>query len=319
MSLKKKVAYYNMPGDIAYEKELLNLWKIDDIELYQVKGANIEESIADYDGLVTEYTRISEEVLSRLPKLKIISLQSIGYDEIDTGAARRYGVDVTNAPGYCAEDVATHALSLLLAITRQLQVFDRDIQSGEWNTFAGQKMHRLSGKTAGLVSFGNIPQKMVKMLQGFGIKVLAFDPAKDKQFMEGFGVEKCDTLEMLLQQSDFVFLHTPLNPDTYHMINKSNIGNLKDGAILINVARGPLVEEKALTEALKSGKLYAAGLDVLEEEICDGREIFSLPNVLITPHSAFLSDDSLKQSRKMALSQLIQRLVNNKTPEYLVN
>lgn len=315
----KKVVYYNMPGDIEYEKSLLNKWNVHDIQLVQMKRNNLPEDIDEFEGLVTEYIQITDDILKKLPKLKIISLQSIGYDEIDVKAARKYGIDVTNAPGYCSEDVATHAVALLLALARQIPLFNCETHEGKWNPYAGSIMHRLSGKRAGLCSFGNIPQKEVPMLKGFGIQVSSFDPGRDKEYMSERGVEKCETLEQLLKTSDFVFLHTPLFPETFHMIDEHALSIMKKGAVLINVSRGALIDQNALVRALKNGKLSAAGLDVLEDEENRHTELFDMDNVIITPHSAFLSEDSLKQSRRMALEQLVSRLSKGARPEFLVN
>lgn len=315
----KKIAYYNMPSGIDYERSLLHEWNVKDVELVDQKGSDILKDLHDYDGLVTEYTLISREILEKLPNLKIIALQSIGYDEIDVNAARELGIDVTNAPGYCAEDVATHAMALLLSLVRQISFFNEETHKGNWDCFAGKKMFRLSGKTAGLVSFGNIPQKVAPMLQGFGIHVVSFDPGRTQEFMQERGVIKCDTLDELLEQSDMVFLHTPLLKNTMHMINKETIGKMKDGAFIINVSRGALIDETSLLEALKRGKIAGAGLDVLENEKERTSELFLMPNVVITPHVAFLSEDSLKQSRKMALEQLVMKLVKNEKPTLLVN
>lgn len=315
--MKKRVAYYNMPGDITYEQQLLSEWNVDGIQLEEVKGNQLIHDLQGYQGLVTEYTVITEENLRQLPELEIIALQSIGYDEIDVKAARKCNIDVTNAPGYCAEDVATHAMALLLSIVRQITLFDKEVHDGIWNPFAGNVMHRLSGRTAGLISFGNIPQRLVPMLKGFGIRIVSYDPVVEEDFMKERGVEKCGTLQDALEQSDFVFLHTPLLPETRHMMNEQSIAYMKPDAILINVARGALVEEKALLKALQEKKILAAGLDVLEGTYKE--ELLALPNAIITPHVAFLSEDSLMQSRRMALEQLVMKLVQGDTPTLLVN
>ncbi len=318
-AVKKKVAYYNMPGDLQYENALLKEWEIDNLQLCQVTGCNIIKDIAGYQGLVTEYTIISEEILQRLPDLQIIALQSVGYDEIDVSAAERLHIDVTNTPGYCAEDVATHAMALLLSVVRQIPRFNRAVREGKWNPYIGSAMYRLSGKTAGIIAFGNIPQKLVPMLKGFGIHVIAYDPVKDKEFIESKGAVRCETGEAVLHAADFVFLHSPLNPATRHMIERVAISQRKDGAILINAARGALIDEDALLDALISGKLAGAGLDVLEDEVERNQKLIALDNVVVTPHAAFLSEDSLKQSRRMALKQLVIRLSEGKTPPFTVN
>lgn len=315
----KKIVYYNMPSGIDYETELIKEWNISNIEIVNKQGRDVVADLQGYQGLVTEYTDMPKEVLKKLPELQIIALQSIGYDEIDVKAARDLKIDVTNAPGYCAEDVATHAMALLLGVVRQITTFHADVQKGNWNCFAGMAMHRLSGKTAGLISFGNIPQKLTPMLQGFGVNVVSFDPGRDENFMKQRGVKKCENIEMLLEQSDYVFLHTPLFDSTFHMINKDTIQKMKNGAILINVSRGALIDEEALIDALKNKKLAGAGLDVLENEKERNSELINFNNVIITPHAAFLSEDSLKQSRRMALEQLVQKLIREEVPTCLVN
>lgn len=321
MSLKK-VAYYNMPQGVDYEKQLLQEWGVEDIGLTEVPklpGVSTEEALQDFDGLVTEYTILSEKTLKSLPRLKIIALQSVGYDEIDIKAARKWNIDVTNAPGYCAEDVATHAMAILLSLVRQIPMFDRATHDGMWNPFAGQKMTRMSGKKAGIVSFGNIPQKLTNMLHGFGIEIAAFDPGKSREFMAEFDVVKSDSLKELFENSDYIFLHTPLTRDTHHMINEQSIEWMKNGSFLINVSRGGLIDEQALIKALKTGKIAGAGLDVLEDEKTRSTELFDFTNVIITPHMAFLSEDSLKQGRKMALRQLVKKLSYGEKPDYIVN
>lgn len=315
----QKVVYYNMPQGIDYEKQLLEEWKITDLSLENKTGADLEKDLQGYDGLVTEYTILTKEILSKLPELKIIALQSIGYDEIDVKAANECGIDVTNAPGYCAEDVATHTMALFLSLIRQIPLLNQATHQGEWDCYAGKKMNRLSGKIAGIVSFGNIPQKLVPMLQGFGIRVISFDPGREAEFMQKFGVEKCDSLEELLRCSDYVFLHTPLFDSTRHMINEKTIAWMKPDAVLINTSRGGLIEESALIKALDQGKIKGASLDVIEDEKNRTSPLFKYDNVIITPHTAFLSEDSLKQSRRMALEQLVKKLVLHEELDYKVN
>lgn len=310
-----------MPNGLDYERELLKEWSIsgEALRLEEVKGEDPVSDLKGYDGLVTEYTFLGEKEFSRLPDLRIISLQSIGYDEIDTRAARDHGIDVTNTPGYCAEDVATHAMALMLSFVRQIPMFDASVRSGKWDPYEGSAMHRLSGKHAGLCSFGHIPQAEAKMLQGFGIRVGAFAPSKDAGFLASFGVQKYDALEELLRDSDFIFLHTPLFPSTRHMIDRKAIACMKETAVLINVSRGAIIEEKALIEALKNHRIAGACLDVLEDEASHDSELLKLPNTVITPHAAFLSEESLRQCRRMALEQLRDRLVTGTPLKYLVN
>ena len=315
----KKVLYFNMPNGIDYEKELLKKWQITDLILEEKDGKFSTDVLKGYDGLVCEYIKIGEEIFKNAPDLKIIGQQCIGVDDIDIDTAEKYNIAVTNAPGFCSEDVATHAMALLLSVIRQTAMFDHDVKKGIWDCYSGLKMNRLSGKKAGLVSFGSIPQKLVPMLKGFGIEVFAYDIFKDNEFMSNFSVTKVDSLTDMLSFCDYIFLHTPLIPETFHIINKETIIAMKDNAILINVSRGALVDEVALIDALKSGKLLGAGLDVLEDEQHITTELLNMNNVTITPHVAFLSEDSLRQSREIALEQLIQRLCHNEVPTNCVN
>ncbi len=318
----KKVAYYNMLHSTEYENALLKEWGIHNISLTSIPkkaGVSTEEALRGYDGVVAEYTQFSEETLKALPQLKIIALQSIGYDEIDIKAARKLGIDVTNAPGYCAEDVATHAMALLLGIIRQIPLYDKAVHSGRWDPYEGRKMNRLSGRTAGIVSFGNIPQKLTPMLQGFGVHIIAYDPGKSREFMENLGVEKSESLKELLMKSDFVFLHTPLTSQTYHMIDEEAIGWMKKGCFLINVSRGALIKESALIQGLEQDKIAGAGLDVLEDEENRTTPLLQFSNVIVTPHAAFLSEESLKHGRTTALKQLVKKLSRGERPDNVVN
>lgn len=315
----KKVLYFNMPSGSGYEQELIKAWGVHGLEIVEMNGEFSPEVLQGYAGLVTEYIEIGEDVFKKTPDLEIIALQSIGYNEIDAVAAEKYNIAVTNAPGYCSEDVATHAMALLLSVVRQTAMFNREVKSGKWDCFSGIKMERLSGKKAGLISFGNIPQRVVSMLKGFGVEVYAYDMFKDADFMAQRGAIKVDDLKEILSICDYVLLHTPLVDETFHMINAETIACMKDGAILINASRGALVCEEDLISALKSGKIAGAGLDVLEDEQNRTSPLLEMDNVTITPHVAFLSEDSLRQSREMALKQLIERLCENKVPELCVN
>lgn len=319
MSAEKKVAYYNMPNGLSYERDLLEKWEIRGLSLEEVRGSCPVRDLKGFQGLVTEYTILGESVFSKLPDLQIIALQSIGYDEIDTEAARRHGIDVTNTPGYCSEEVATHAMALLLSVERQIPYFDRMTKSGRWDPYGGSPMHRLSGKTAGLVSFGHIAKALVPMLQGFGIRVQVFSHGKSDDRIREAGAVKVSTLQELFETSDIISLHCPLTDSTRHMVSRELLDHSRPGQVLINTARGALIDEEALCEALSSGRIAAAGLDVLEDEKNRTSPLLKMPNVVVTPHAAFLSEESLLQCRSMALRMLADRLVYGKRPEYTVN
>lgn len=318
-----KAVYFNIDDNLDYENSLLKKWGITDLELVEIKDKEGEkpftEHIKDYEGLVVEYEQVTAEVMDALPKLKIVALQSIGYNNVDAKAATARGIALTNVPGFCAEEVALHAVGMMIDLVRKISFFDRTVRAGKWNPLLGYKTYRITGQTCGLVYFGEIPKKMVPILKAMGLKVLVFAPTKTKAYLAGFGCEKAETLEELLKVSDFVSLHTPLMPQTYHLISKPQLELMKPGAYLINTARGSVVDEPALVEALKNGVIKGAGIDVIEDEANEKSDLFELENVVITPHAAFVSEDSFYDARRRALKQLVMRLSQKVTPEHLVN
>ena len=319
MATKKKAFYYNMPGELHYENELLKQWGIKDIELIQVYGNNLINDVKDADSLTLEYLTVDSNTLQSLPNLKIIALQYIGTDDIDINSADQEGIYVTNAPGFCAYEVATHVMALILNLNRKINFFSQRVKQGCWNPFEGGELHRLKGKTCGLVSLGSIPQALIPMLQGFGINVVFLSQSKTTEFANQLGIKKCDSLEELLSLSDIVSLHSPLTPETQHMMNQTTFSKMKNGAIFINASRGGLVNEKALIDNLKSGKVLAAGLDVLEDEANHNSELIHMDNVIVTPHVGFLSVESLKDSKRMALEQIVTCLSKREPPRLSVN
>ncbi len=318
-----KAVYYNIDDNLDYENSLLKEWGITDLELVEIKDKEgkkpFTEHIKDYEGLVVEYEQVTAEVMDALPNLKIVALQSIGYNNVDAKAGTAHGIALTNVPGFCAEEVALHAVGMMIDLVRKISFFDRTVRAGKWNPLLGYKTHRITGQTCGLVYFGEIPKKMVPILKAMGLKVLVFAPTKTKEYLAGFGCEKAETLEELLKVSDFVSLHTPLMPQTYHMISKPQLELMKSSAYLINTARGSVVDEPALVEALKNGVIKGAGIDVIEDEANEKSDLFELENVVITPHAAFVSEDSFYDARRRALKQLVMRLSQKVTPEHLVN
>lgn len=321
-----KVLYYNIDDNLDYENKLLKEWGVEDVELIEVKDPNGTENFVDHinetkaDGLVVEYEQVTEEVMDKCPNLKIVSLQSIGYNNVDIAAATKKKIAVTNIPGFCAEEVSVHAIGLMIDLVRKITFFDKSVRSGKWDPLLGYKTYRLTGKTFGMVFFGEIPKQMVPVLKALGLEILVYAPTKTKEFLAEYGCKKADTLEELLKESDFVSLHCPLIKDvTYHLIGENELKMMKKEAFLINTARGSVVDEPALVKALKDGTIKGAGIDVIEDETNEKSDLFDLENVVITPHAAFVSEDSFYDGRKRALEQLVQRLSKKVRPTTLVN
>ncbi|MDD2954958.1 MAG: C-terminal binding protein [Oscillospiraceae bacterium] len=320
---KQKILYYNVDDTLDYEKSLLEQWGITEVELAEVHDKSGQKSFVEYaagaDGIVVEYEQLTAAVLEQLPCCKIVSLQSIGYNNVDVEAAARLGICVTNIPGFCTEEVALHAVGMLIDLARKITYYDRSVRNGSWDPLLGPPIHRISGKTIGLVFFGSIPKAMLPMLKALGLNILVYAPTKTAEYLAQYGAQKAQSLEELLQVSDIVSLHCPLMDSTRHLIGKRELAMMKPDAFLINTARGAVVDEKALVHALKSGVIAAAAVDVIEDEENETSELFELENTVITPHAAFLSVDSYEQGRRMALEQLLQRLVEKRLPDHLVN
>ncbi|MCO7124275.1 C-terminal binding protein [Sporolactobacillus shoreicorticis] len=320
---KKKVFYYNIDDNLDYEHDLLNTWGIDNLELIEVKDYNGVQPFINHakeaDGVVVEYQQISREIMEELPNLKIIALQSIGVDNVDVESATDHGVCVTNCPGFCSEEVALHTVGLIIDLTRKITLLDRTVRGGKWDPLYGYKTHRLTGKTVGLYFFGSIPKTMMPMLRALSVKVLVFAPTKTKAFLEEYGAKKAETFEELLMQSDILSLHCPLMDSTTHLISWRELKLMKRDAFLINTARGKVVDETALAKALTDGEIRAAAVDVIEDEETESSPLFNIENTIITPHSAFISEDSFYDARKTTLKQLVQRLSKDQKPSNLVN
>ena len=318
-----KVIYYNIDDNLDYEQKLLAEWGVHDIELIERKDPDrtveMTKAVQDADGLVVEYDQVTAERMEHLPQLKIVALQSIGYNNVDSPAATAHGVCVTNIPGFCTEEVATHTIGMLLALSRQITFLDRTVRAGKWDPLLGYGMHRLSGKIFGMVFFGSIPKAMLPILKALGMEVMAYAPTKTTEYLAEFGVQKAETLDELCEKADVVSMHCPMNDVTKNMMGKAQFAKMKPSAFFINTARGGVVDESALVEALKTGEILGAAVDVIADEATEKSELFALDNTVITPHAAFLSVDSFYNGRKLALEQLVQRLSKKQRPENLIN
>jgi D-lactate dehydrogenase len=288
-------------------------------KLLFIDGALSEKNIsqvADADVLsVFIYSRIGEKELAKLPSAKLIATRSTGYDHVDLKACAARGITVCNVPAYGSETVAEHTMALVLALAKKLPQSMERTRHGEFTT-TGLRTFDLEKKVLGIVGLGKIGQHVAKMARSFGMKPIAYSPHTDEATAKKFRC-KLVPFDELLANSDIVTLHAPLTPETKHMVNAATIAKMKKGAILINTARGGMVDAKALLAALDSGQIAAAGLDVLEEECnvkeerqvlspefageCDLKAVLAnhillnKPNVIITPHNAFNSAEALQR------------------------
>ena len=259
---------------------------------------------ADADAVLTTYLPIDARTISQLPRVRIIARYGIGVDNVDVAAAAERAITVTNVPDYSVQEVAAHALALILALCRKLPQSDAKVRAGGWGLDGLRPMRRLSELTFGLVGFGRIARRLAASLEALGGRVIAYDPYVDP----ADGLPPLLPLDQLLAQSDVVSVHAPVTPQTRGLIDAAAIGRMPAGSILVNTSRGPLVELEAVTEALRSGHLSGAGLDVFDPEPLDPARIADVPNLLVTPHTGYYSEESLAESQRKAATQVIKAL-----------
>ncbi|WP_336336768.1 C-terminal binding protein [Haloarcula brevis] len=255
--------------------------------------AALRDAAAGAAALVVDVnTPVTAAVLDVLDELQVVARAGVGIDNIDVAAAADNGVTVTNVPEYCTDEVATHTVTLLLDCVRTLTAYDRDVRDGGWGWERTRPVHRVRGRTLGLVSFGPIARRVRDQLRGFDLDVVAYDPYVDATEMVAADVEKV-TLEELYERADYVSLHAPLTEETAGMIDADALAAMRDRAILVNSGRGGLVDEAALRTALEDGEIAAAGLDVLAEEPpAADHPLVGLDNCVVTPHAAWYSEEA---------------------------
>ncbi|NOX56655.1 MAG: phosphoglycerate dehydrogenase, partial [Planctomycetes bacterium] len=249
--------------------------------------------------------------IEALPQLRVIARSGVGYDAIDLEACDEAGVVVTITPGVNHHAVAEHTIALLMGVARGFPETDRRVRENRWKRIARP---RVMGRTLGIVGLGRIGRAVATRAVGLGLKVIAFEPAPDRQFVQQWNVELTDFGD-LLARSDYVSLHLPASPETRHLINAETLAKMKSGSVLINTSRGSLVDEKALCEALRSGHLRAAGLDVFEQEPLPlDSPLLRFDNVLLSGHVAGLDEESHADTYAM-LANTIVELYNGGWPE----
>ena len=279
----------------------------------------LTELARDADGIMTCFAKVTDKVVEAAEKCVVIGRYGVGVDNIAVDTATRLGIVVTYVPDYCVEEVSDHVMALLLAWNRCIVLHNNDTKMNGWgNAGLGMRIMRLRGKKLGIVGFGRIGRVVARKAKAFGMDVLMSDPYVNAEAAEDAGVRKVALLE-LLRESHFVTLHTPLNPETQGMISKEELGLMREDAFLINCARGGLIDEDALYDALTSGKIAGTGLDVMADihPPLDHR-LVQLENVIVTPHTAFFSQEATLELEERAAGEVV-RVLNGQMPENLVN
>lgn len=270
------------------------------------------------DGLMVTYGKITAEVIAGLEKCKVIGRMGLGVDNIDIDAATKAGIAVVYVPDYCVDEVSDHAMALLLGLARKVSLSNQLVQAGRWEMAAVAPLSRLRGRTLGLAGFGQIPRVLTPKAQAFGLKVIAYDPYVDKSVAAALDVELVG-FETLLKTSDYVSIHVPMMPATEKLFNAEAFRQMKSDALLVNTARGPLVDTDALAAALDAGQLAGAALDVMPvEPPPKDSALMGRDNVIFSPHTAFYSVEALAELQAKAAQGVVDVLKGEK-PVYPVN
>jgi D-3-phosphoglycerate dehydrogenase len=293
---------------IRYAVELEELDAIADIvEVDTSTEESFIEGARDADAILTSWgINISRNILESLDKCVIVGVGSVGVDMVDVDAATENGIVVTNTPDIFIEEVADHALALLLGCYRQIKIQDNIVQAGEWYTGRPKLSNtpRLIGQTLGVLAYGNVAKATVRRAKAFGMNIIGCDPYISEIKMTNDGIEPVSFGE-LMERSDYLSLHCLLNDETRHIMNAEAFKQMKNTAVLINTCRGGVVDEKALVEALQNGEIGGAGLDVLEQEPpAKDNPLFSMENVIITPHVASATSRMRPETRRRAAREI---------------
>ncbi len=302
--MRALITDYDFP-DVELEREIFCSAGVD----YAAAQCRSEEELIDAarecDALLLQYAPVTDRVLSALPRVGLVSRYGAGFDTIDTQACRRHGVWVANSPDYGVGEVATHALAMTLALIRHLAIYDRDVKAGRWHYLSGGQIRRASSMTVGVLGLGRIGKRYVALARACFGRIMACDPyIAQAEFPEDL---ERSSLPELFEQADVISLHVPLTEETRGIVNASLLARMRPGSMLVNTARGAVVDIEALHAALADGRLDGAALDVLPTEpIAVDHPLALHPRVLLTPHAAFYSADAEVELRRKAALNIVQ-------------
>jgi D-3-phosphoglycerate dehydrogenase len=301
-------------GDVNIERAIIEGAGFDLLAAQCKSEDEVIERGRDAEGVLTQYAPVRARAIDAFTRCRVISRYGTGVDIVDVDAASRKGIQVTNAPNdWCADEVADHAVALWLSAARQICTYDQAVRRGEWRWQTGQPIWRLRGRVFGLLSFGFIARSIAEKVRPFGVTIWAHDPFVDQDEIRRADVRPV-SLEELIEGSDYLIIQSPLTPQTHHLFNRDTLRRMKPTSLLINTARGPIVEDAAVYQALTEGWIAGAAFDDIEEEPAKQRDwqpvnpLFQLSNVIITPHAAYYSEESIAAVRQIAAEEAVRVL-----------
>ena len=317
MTKKALITDYVWPN-IDVESEVLRNAGLEPVVAPDASEETLAELATDADIIMFCFAQVTEKVLRAAEKCVVASRYGIGVDNVDIATATELGIVVTNVPDYCMDEVTDHAIGMILALNRRFKPHNRSVLDDGWHSVAlDQPMHRTRGATFGILGFGRIGRSIASKIVGFGMHVIAYDPLIEP----GQTVDDVEVVsfEEVLARSEFITVHTPLTPETEGMIGATELSMMKPGSIIVNCARGGIIDEYALADAIVNGHVAGAGLDVLEPAPpADDHPLLNLPNVIITPHTAFFSQASTIELERRTAEEAV-RVLNGQRPVNLIN
>ena len=292
-----------------------------DAEMVMASEPTVEgilDVAAEADGLIVTYAQITADVIAGMKKCKVIGRFGLGVDNIDIPAATKAGIAVVYVPDYCIDEVSDHTMAMLLDLARKVSFSNQLVQAGRWEMPAVTPLSRLRGRVLGLAGFGQIPRAVAPKAQAFGLQVISSDPFVDAGIAAAMDVELVN-FETLLKMSDYVSVHVPMMPETKGLFGAEAFAQMKPEALLVNTARGPLVDTDALAAALDAGQLAGAALDVVPvEPLPAGSPLLGRDNVILSPHTAFYSIEALEELQTKTARGVVD-VLSGKRPVYPIN
>jgi len=304
--------------DVIAEEAMELLKKNHEVTFKDITGEELAREIAPYHALmVRSGTKVTAEAINNAENLIVIGRAGIGVDNIDVKAATRNGIKVVNSPTGATISVAELAIGHMISLARRLPKADRTTRAGEW---AKKKLKgvELNGKTLGLIGCGNIGRVVAKYAMALNMSVIGYDPYISKEKLEEEGIEKVESVGEVMERADFISIHVPHTPETHHLINEEMLSKMKTSAYIINCARGGVVDEKALYNALKENKIAGAALDVYEEEPAKDNPLFELDNAVFTPHIGASTKEGQIRAGTICAEQIL-KVLEGKEPDFWVN
>ncbi len=309
------VTDYTFRDDLAVERAILEPLGCRVIGAHCRTEQEVVAAVHDADFVITQFAPVKAKAIAAMNRARLITRYGVGVDNVDLDAAHAHGIPVYNVPDFCVEEVADHTLGLILALTRQIALLSAGVKAGRWTSPPPlQSFHALRDLTSGVIGCGRIGRAVIARLRAFGTTILAHDPALSDEQITALGCRPA-TLDQLFAASDLITLHCPSAPDTRHLINPHSLARMKDGVLLVNVARGALVDQEALIEGLRSGKVGGAGLDVADPEPIEvDSPLLAMDHVVITSHIASASPRASAILRHSVAETVVRAMRGERVP-----